>query len=253
MTSNRMCGRALRALRVKWGGNPKGAMRALGLDASLLDEPELRTSERSGKFDPRDGGGGSVVRHEDTAEEVVRKYGSFDDLPRKIETMPQQNLGGDDEDDEWGPFRSYLEDCGLSKDEAERACEIVQDSRRRSRANGRDRSSRDQFPLNAVRSSEREPPSRGHFAGPRRHGETASGTAMDAARKTRLAKRFPGLARIECEPEARRLGGDRRRHAMDAKAATTGVRTLKRFPEMARIQPEGGTSFVPRDPATYYR
>lgn len=155
--------------------------------------------------------------------------------------MPEQNLGSDDEDDGWAPFRSYLQDRGLSRDEAEEACRIVQDARRRSRANGRDRTSRDSFPVNRVRGSEREAPSGGRFGGERRSGETQTNGALDSAR---LAKRFPGASRIEVEPSV--ASSDR--HAMDqAPTIKRRSRTLARFPDMAAIKTGADTGFVFRD------
>jgi hypothetical protein len=65
-----------------------------------------------------------------------------------------------DDDPKFEDFKNYLQDCGLSEDEAEEACRIVQDSRRRARSNGKD-----QLPVNRLAGGRG-----GHFGGARNGG-----------------------------------------------------------------------------------
>jgi hypothetical protein len=268
-------GRIIGALKAK-GYTPRSVLAKLGLDASLLvrdSEPEetviLRREGMSaeniqklidghvGRSDVRGGGGGSVVGSgyagdDLTAEQIVDKYGSFDDLPPKIETMPEQNMSADD-DDPYEEFSSYLRARGMSEDAIRTAVDAHKSMRRGDRKpNGHDRRGRDSFPVNRVLGSERTPPTGGRFGG-ERAGRFADGSgrhAMDEGRKERLAARFPNLARIQCEPEVR---GDRRRHAtMDAARVQTDrqrVRLLKRFPGMAGIKTSADTNYAFRDEA----
>jgi hypothetical protein len=131
------------------GHDKRGALAALGLDA-MLDENGNETrsfdsepSERElllamhetlqnilrqkagsrPESDPRGPGheGGTVG----TSGDRRRARDGFDlpagssSLAEKVETVPQQNLG-DDEDDPYREFSDYL-DCGLSRDEAAEA------------------------------------------------------------------------------------------------------------------------------------
>jgi hypothetical protein len=273
------------------GYTPKSVLQRLGLDSSYLllgADQELRQEEQLlhrrgmpvgdiqklvdvhvGISDPRGQGGGpgSTVGTagddtiEQTGQQIVDRFGSFDRARGARDTDPpvehpdaEQNLGGqDDEPDDLDAFRGYLQDRGLSRDEAEEACKIVQDSRRARRSNGHDKTfGRDRFPVNAVRSSERPAPSRGHFGGERRSGETQTNGAlgerygMDSAGRKRMAKMFPHLARIGHEPSVATSD----RHAMDAAPAQSTrqrERMLKMFPDMARIGSSMDTGHVAGD------
>jgi hypothetical protein len=219
------------------GISPKTALARLGMDAAMLDdEPGLREAvdalmqkhfpdatddnpffkgmhelvdEHERRSDPRGkgGGGGEIVGsgHEGdddlTGEEIVQKYGSFDADPPVEHPASQQNLGG--RDDGLGAFRDHLrENSDMTEDQIEEACGLARDHIRRRGSNGVDkRFGKDKFPVNGVRSSERPAPSRGHFGGERRSGQTQTGGALDEAPKSRrLLQMFPGLGKIEREP-----------------------------------------------------
>jgi hypothetical protein len=273
--------RFVRALRAK-GYTPASVLQRLGLDSSFLrgDDETLEQEEallkrrgmstadiqrlidvHTAVSDPRGKGGGPGeivgVSGDDmddmTGQQIVDKYGSFDADPPIVHPAALQNEGGeDDEPDEYSDFASFCRDRGMDESAIKTAIDAHRSYRRGDRRpNGHDkgRGSRDEFPLKGVRSSERPPPSRGHFAGPRRSGETASGGAMDAAARKRLARRYPGLARIECLPSVsssdRRLATDKARTPSRAKTS----RTLRRFPELANIRTSGDVDYAFRDAA----
>jgi hypothetical protein len=241
--------RIIAALKSR-GETPATVMKRLGLDMSLLRtaaEPEGKsydaaepTSERElllsmhesignilkqrANAHPegqRGGTGGSEVRGEDDFPVPATRSS----VPPKVETNIEDLSSGSDDEDPYREFSDYLQDCGLSKDEATQACRIVRDSRR-GRGNGYDKNfGRDRFPQRA-------------------HHSPISDPAMDARR----AARFPNMARIVCEPEARRLSGDRRlAHDKRPPSSTRRSRTLARFPEMAAIKTGADTGFVFRD------
>jgi hypothetical protein len=105
------------------------AMRRLGMDAALLDETDAEREAR---------GWDSDRRRQGRDLEPLRGSGN---LPEKIESVPEQNLSG--EDDGFEPFRDHLrEHTDMSEDEIEHACELARDHIPRRGANGRDRASR---------------------------------------------------------------------------------------------------------------
>lgn len=200
-------GDIVRALK-KRGYTPKSVLRRLGLDENLLrggDESSEQVEQnlfRKGmsvrdiqalidqhvaKSDPRGGGGGETV--------------ADDDDPPIVRPATLQNEGGDD--DPYREFSDYLQDCGLTQDEAERACEIVRDSRRRGGANGRDKNfGRDVLPRNAQSRdlAERGGGMGGHLSGGRTE------PAMDRAMQRKTDQMFPHLRTVTreiagCEPE----------------------------------------------------
>jgi hypothetical protein len=91
------------------GETPRSVMAKLGLDASLLNDPELRSSERNGRFDPRDhtGGGGPGVAGDDVVvDPMMGNEKSYDQDPPLVHPASKQNLGSDDSD--YDDFRGFF-------------------------------------------------------------------------------------------------------------------------------------------------
>ena len=197
-----MSRRFLEALKAKYG-TPQAVMAVLGLDAALLkDESENDVLHKHA---------GKVIdllmkRYGGSTQRVLQKLGmdeamltgvarrgedrfglrrsSRDDIPPKIETMPEQNLSSgwraeDDEpdDDGYERFRERMREHGLSEDEVEEACELARDHVRRRGANGRDKHADDFMPVNRVRGG-----APGRFGGERPGRRADGGSEVEAAR-----------------------------------------------------------------------
>lgn len=94
----------------------QGTLSRLGMDAAMFDptmKAEERTAEYRGHFDPRGPGGeGEVEGGVHRSGEDRHRRRADDDLPEKVETMPPENLGGEDEfsPEEEQSLREYAAD-----------------------------------------------------------------------------------------------------------------------------------------------
>lgn len=160
-------GRLLEALKKKYK-RPQDALRALGLDERLLTGDVVHSRSDDEYFhrgrDINDPLAGMDRHRRRTARDTFGLPSGTAGIAPKRESMPPQRLSSEAEDD-LEDFREHLR-RHMSEDQVEEACELSRDYMRRRSANGHDRRrvSRDEFPRNAVRSSEREAPSRGHWA-----------------------------------------------------------------------------------------
>jgi hypothetical protein len=217
--------RLLRALKSRYA-SPAAVLKKLGIDAALIRDEAVSSgmpslpaatelhnllASRFSHIKDDEEVGRMFELVEELADER-RKAG--DHIPRKIETMPEQNMGAhdDEHDDHLEPFREHLRDHGLSEDEVEEAAKLGRDFIRNRRSNGHDR---------------RPLPAAGHGG----FGGHISGRSKDAD----LRQAREHMARIESEPTL-----DRRRGAMDAKPKLAPSRAERArinaaYPDSARL------------------
>ena len=242
-------GRLLEALKKKYK-RPQDALRALGLDERLLTGDVVHSRSDDEYFhrgrDINDPLAGMDRHRRRTARDTFGLPSGTAGIAPKRESMPPQRLSSEAEDD-LEDFREHLR-RHMSEDQVEEACELSRDYMRRRSANGHDRRrvSRDEFPRNAVRSSEREAPSRGHWASPRPADQFADGStsserwpdgAMDAARPwDRITVEADTDPRKIAQANADYVARRGRRLGMDKASETNRRKFLEMFPDAARIE-----------------
>ena len=166
---------AIRARVVK----SRAALKALGIDSSLLNDPELKSSMRGGKFDPRDHTSGEIGGG-------VEREGEDTDPPIERPSPEQRMSADDDDDDEYADFASYLRDHGIAEDVIKGAVDFHRRRGRgmdRRKGNGYDshaddrRRAKDRLPLRAGRFNKPRFDEEGHEV--REQRELASGRIID--------------------------------------------------------------------------
>ena len=168
-----------------------------------------------------------------------RRRRAKDNLPRKIETMPEENLASghgraddDEPDDEYEKFRQHLQDHGLDEEAIEHAIGMAKDMHKRG-MNGRDR-----FPRNRVMGGRG-----GHFGGSRDE-------VAEIGRQMRRIESEPGIS-----PGADPSCDFITHHGIDRATAMDSAPTRRQlakmhsmFPGMRRVADVNGcTPDVPTD------
>ena len=215
----------------------------LAMDADPAMAEELETSERNGVFDPRDHTAGETEGGRERASEDRRRARGRDTDPPIVRPSPEQNRGpGTAEDDERDAHEDFVVDFLRERGFGEDAIKTAVDDYHK--AKGRDRlpervnvrdDGKDRIPLRG-----------GKFGRPRfgRDNEAENPNmrivdhGLDAEES--FEKRWPEVARVERDYEARDLSRDsRRRHAMDSKAVVmTEARKrgfFQRYPGAERL------------------
>jgi hypothetical protein len=120
----------------------------LGQDAvEYVDGKAVQTSSDRGAYDaPRRGRG-----RDDIPPKVERFREDLSSGKEPTEEFVQRASEQGEDDGDFDDFRSFLQDCGMTDDECDRAVEIARDKYRR-RSNGHDRrAARDRFPVRSHR------------------------------------------------------------------------------------------------------
>jgi hypothetical protein len=231
--------------------SPRHALRALGLDESLLDqEPDQRVRRRRARL-AYDESQGEGERAEERLHDRPLERGNDDIEPMRERGMPPQNMGTAEDDEEdaerFEAFRDHLrQHSRMSEDEIEEACNMARDyvhRSRRGRMNGKDRMPRNRLKggrsgRDEVREGQRlmhriedansissGPDPNGRPDDPMTltdHGlDNRRTPAMDSGR-ARLAQMYPGIERI----------GDCNGDLLDT---STDKSVEKMFPNIRRI------------------
>jgi hypothetical protein len=280
--------RLVEAIRAKYS-TPQAALRALGLDTTLLNPEEDSLARKVKRIladlnklamdadllgepehmrsDPRgEGGGGGGEIEGGVPRRGMDRFGlrrsSKDSIEPKIEEMQEEVLGAsDDEDDElYDPLREHLRKNGLDEESVERACELAKDHVRRRRSNGHDRHADDFLPKNHLG---RSGPG-GRFAGPR-DSQHASGESDVAASREYMRQIYEEGDRRAVDEAWENPNGSmeaivdpgldarRRRGGRDRQAVDSIHRLARRFGNEAGCRPDRSRSTSDAAPSSAVR